>query len=236
MKTPELVTYIFSGSRYSFAAPLAAWLDATPAFGRFTEAHRDKIRKKVRGLRDEESRRDLQAELAVAYWLLQERRFALEYEVYGAEKARGPDFTVLFRTHLRFNVEVTRLRPLPAADPADPAAAQNKILNTISAKLGQMPPSISNVLAVVADSPAYTADTVAAATRLLGDRATHKDDAFFLHRGFTGARDFQRHYARLSAILFRALDPAAPPPSATLWPNPQARHPLSPDIATILQK
>jgi hypothetical protein len=146
MKPTELVTYIFSGSSHSFAAPFAAWLTAAPAFARFAEANRDKIRKKVRGLRDEETRRDLQAELAVAYWLLQERRFTLEYEVYNADKTRGPDFLVTSRTHIRFNVEVTRLRALPAdADPADPAAALNKIVNTIAGKLGQMPPSIVNV-------------------------------------------------------------------------------------------
>ena len=235
MKTPELITYLFAGSHYSFAAPLAAWLDAAPAFGRFAEAHRDKIRKKVRGLRDEESRLDLQAELAVAYWLLQERRFALDYEGYGAEKMRGPDFTVTFRTHIRFNVEVTRLRARAAADPADPAAL-NKILNTLCAKLGQMPPSIINVLALVADGADYTADEIAGAIRLLGDRATHKDDSFFTRRGFSGARDFQRQYARLSAVLFYPLPGSVPPGPATLWPNAQARHLLPPDIAAILQK
>jgi hypothetical protein len=235
MKVHELATYIFEGSRHSFAVPFLAWLTASPAFKDFAEAHRDKIRKKVRGVRDDDTRRDLQAELAVAYWLLLERRFALEYELYGADKARGPDFTVTFRTRIRFNVEVTRLRSAPAGDVPGSAADLNKVLNTLCAKLGQMPPSIINILALVADSGAYDAETVAAAIHLLGDRATHRDDAFFARRGFSSAREFQRQYARVSAVLFRPID-LSPPAPATLWPNLQARHPLPTDIAAILQK
>jgi len=236
MKVNELLTYIFSGSHYSFAALFAAWLNASPPFKVFAEAQRAKIRKKVQNTRDEETRRDLEAELATAYWLLQERRFTLDYELYGAEKARGPDFTVTFRTRIRFNVEVTRLRRGAAAVPPDPAAARPKILNSLCAKLGQMPPSIINVLLLVGDGDTYDAEAVGAAIRLLGDRATHKDDEFFIRRGFTSARDFQRQYARLSAVLFRPLPDAGPPAPATLWLNTQARHPLPSDIAAILQK
>ncbi len=237
MKVNELLTYIFSGSRYSFAARFAAWLNASPPFKVFAEAQRAKIRKKVQNIRDEETRRDLEAELATAYWLLQERRFALDYELYGAEKQRGPDFTVTFRTHIRFNVEVTRLRSgVAIAASPDPAAALPKMLNTLCAKLGQLPPSIINVLVLVADSDMYEAEVVGVALRLLSDRAAHKDEEFFTRRGFAGTRDFQRQYARLSAVLFRPFSEAGPPTPATLWPNSQARHPLPSDIAAILQK
>jgi hypothetical protein len=236
MKANELLTYIFGGSAHSFAGPFGAWLKASPAFQTFAETYRSKIHRKVQGLRDEETQRDLLAELAVAYWLLQERRFTVEYELYSADKQRGPDFTVTFRTRVRFNVEVTRLRITPAPEPVDPAADQAKILNTICAKLGQMPPSIINVLVLVADPNMVEAEAVAAAIRLLADRAAHKDDAFFARRGFISARDFQRQYARLSAILFRPLSLGTAPTSATLWPNAQARHPLPTDIAAVLQR
>jgi hypothetical protein len=229
------VTYIFTGSAHSFAASLAGWLDAAPAFKTFVETHRDKIRKKVRGIRDEESQRDLLAELATAYWLLQERRFTLEYEYYNAGGGRGPDFSVTFRTHIRFNVEVTRLRGSSPEAAAEGGGRQTKIVNTLCAKLGQMPPSVINVLLLVGSDTADDAADVAAAIHLLGDRATHKDDPFFTLRGFTGARDFQRQYSRLSAILFRPFS-AGPPAPATLWANPQARHPLPADLVTLLQK
>ncbi len=236
MKVPELLTYIFSGSAYSFAAPLAGWLDAAPPFKSFVETHRDKIRKKVRGVRDVETGRDLLAELAAAYWLLQERRFTLDYEYYNAGGGRGPDFSVTFRTHVHFNVEVTRLRGSSAEAPADGGGRQTKIVNTLCAKLGQMPPSVINVLLLVGSDTADAAADVAAAIQLLGDRATHKDDPFFTRRGFTGTRDFQRQYSRLSAILFRPFAASGPPAPATLWANPQARHPLPADLLALLQK
>jgi len=50
-------------------------------------------------------------------------------------------------------------------------------------------------------------------------------------RGFAGARDFLRHYQRLSGALWQTGEPAAP---STLWRNPQARHRLPADLARAL--
>jgi hypothetical protein len=66
----------------------------------------------------------------------------------------------------------------------------------------------------------------------LQDRAAQKDEVLFKQRGFVGARDFLRHYQRLSGTLWLAGDLAAP--RATLWRNPQARHPLPADLARAL--
>jgi hypothetical protein len=107
MKVNEIVSYIFSGSAYSFGTLFTRWLEASPPFRAFAETHRDKIRKKVRNIRDEETQRDLVAELAVACRLARERRFAVAYEVYSAGKQRGPDFSVTFRTRIPFNVDFT---------------------------------------------------------------------------------------------------------------------------------
>ena len=91
------------------AEELAAWLAGSPRFRAFAEAHRDKIRKKLRGAADAEARRDVRAELRTAHLLLADRRIELAFEAYRSGKA-GPDFTASFRGGRSFNLEVTRVR------------------------------------------------------------------------------------------------------------------------------
>src|SRR5438552_12518621 len=105
----ELIAYLFRAAHPSLATEVGPWLVASPRFRAFAETYRDKIRKKARGLRDDEGLRDLAFELAVALRLLEERRFALEYESYGVGQ-RAPDFRVTSRSGWRFNVEVGRWR------------------------------------------------------------------------------------------------------------------------------
>jgi hypothetical protein len=223
----QLTSYLFGAS--SLAAEVGPWLSASPRFRAFAEFYRDKIRKKARGLRDDEGRRDLAFELAVALRLLHDRRFALEYEPYGVGQ-RAPDFRVIFRS-VRFNAEVRRLRrsaPSPG-QPVDPA----RLVRAVSDKLGQLPPAMINVLFLGADGPASAADALASAMRSLEDRAARKDEIFFQQRGFAGVRDFLRHYQRLSGAMWLAAEPGAPP---SLWRNPQARHPLPADLARALSQ
>jgi hypothetical protein len=225
----ELIDYLFGTDPSPLAAEVGRWLVASPRFRAFAETYRDKIRKKARGLRDDEGRRDLVFELAIAQRLLDERRFVLEYESYGVGQ-RAPDFRVTFRSGVRFNVEVRRLRrqaPTPEA-PADPA----RIIRAVCDKLGQLPPAMINVLVLGADGLSSAADALVPVMLLLQDRAARKDDGWFEQRGFTGARDFLRRYQRLSGALWLAGEPAAP--RASLWRNPQARHPLSADLARAL--
>ena len=227
----DLIAYLFGAGHSSLADEVGPWVAASPRFRAFAETYRDKIRKKARGARDDEGRRDLTFELAVALRLLAERRFALEYESYGVAK-RAPDFRVTFRDQLRFNVEVRRLRrppPTPGAR-ADPAP----LVRAVCDKLGQLPPSMINVLVLGADGPSSAAEAVAPAMLWLQDRAAHKDEVLFLQSGFTGVRDFLRHYQRLSGALWLAGDSVAA--GASLWRNPQARHSLPPDLARALSK
>src|SRR6476469_4658425 len=105
MTIPDLGAYVFGGTTSGLAAPMGGWMAASPRFKLFDMTYRDKIRKKALAARDPEAAQDLYAELATAYRLLEEPRFAVEYEPYAAEKTRGPDFAVIFRTHIRFNVE-----------------------------------------------------------------------------------------------------------------------------------
>src|SRR6059036_917016 len=114
----DLIAYLFGEDHSPLAAQVGLWLVSSPRFRAFAEIYRDKIRKKARGLRDDEGRRDLAFELAVALRLLDERCFAVEYESYGVGQ-RAPDFRVTFRTQTRFNVEVRRLRR-PGSTPGAP--------------------------------------------------------------------------------------------------------------------
>jgi hypothetical protein len=225
----ELIAYIFGGDHSPLAAEVGSSLVESPRFRAFAETYRDKIRKKARGMRDDEGRRDLAFELAVAVRLLQEHRFALEYESYGMNQ-RAPDFRVTFRSKLRFNVEVRRLRR-PAPTPGM-STDQAPLIRAVCDKLGQLPPAMINVLVLGADGPPSAAEALVPAMLWLQDRATHKDEALFLQRGFTSTRDFIRHYQRLSAAIWLAGE--SNPPRTSLWRNPQARHPLPVDLARLL--
>ncbi len=170
---------------------IATWLADSRRFRAFAEAHRDKIRKKLRGATDDDARRDVRAELAVAHRLLADRRVDLAFEAYGSGKP-GPDFTVTYRERRSFNLEVTRPhRPPDAASYAGP----------LLAKLRQLPPSAPNAVLLAIEGVSAEAFDVAAATRALRARADAKDEDFFTHRGLAGTRGFYERYLRLGAVL-----------------------------------
>src|SRR4051794_31537473 len=187
MPASDLLPYIFTNTRLPLAVQFAGWVEASPRFRAFAETYRDKIRKKVRIITEAEGYRDLQAELATAYFLVQGRRFLVEYEGYGVGKQRGPDFSVTYKTHTRFDVEVTRLRGGQAGQ-SGAAPEPSKLANTLSVKLQQLPPSMINILVLAAgpelekDAP-YSGDDLAnglqSAVTLLQQRAERKDDDFF---------------------------------------------------------
>src|SRR3954454_13093272 len=131
MPANDLLPYIFDNTRLALAVQFAQWLQESPRFRTFAETYRDKIRKKVRGITEAEGYRDLQAELATAYFLVSEPRFLVEYEKYGVGKQRGPDFSITYKPHIRFYVKVTRLRPSQPGSIPDPA----KLANTLCVKL-----------------------------------------------------------------------------------------------------
>jgi hypothetical protein len=191
---------------------LAGWLVDSPRFRTFAEANRDKIRKKLRTAADAEALRDVRAELQAAHLLLADRRIELAFEAYGSGKG-GPDFTVTYRGARSFNLEVTRLRRLPAA-----TAYGGPLL----AKLRQLPPSAPNAILVAIDGDTVQAFDVTAATGALRSRADRKDEAFFASRGFDGTRAFYERYLRLSAVLVWC-EGAAAANRVALWANRSAR-------------
>jgi hypothetical protein len=201
------------------AEELGGWLATSVRFRAFAEANRDKIRKKLRGATDRDARRDVRAELRVAYELLADRRIELAFEAYGSGRP-GPDFTMTFRGERTFNVEVTRLRR-----PPDEIAFGRAIL----AKLHQLPPSAPNALLVAIDGAAAEAADVAAASQALRARADEKDEAFFTTRGFDGTKGFYDRYLRLGAVFVWSESETGDDRAAT-WINRSARIPL-PDRA-----
>src|SRR4051794_4247468 len=154
MTANELLSYIFDDPSQALAAQFADWVAASIRFRAFATTYRDKIRKKIRGVRDAEGLGDLWVELETAYILLQERRFSVEYEKYGVGKSRGPDFCVTFKARVPFNLEVTRVRGSDGAG-GQPGIDRHyeigKLVDTVCGKLGQMLPSMINVLIVVTE-------------------------------------------------------------------------------------
>lgn len=222
-----LLDDIFAGRDASLAADFAAWLRGSRRFQAFATTYRGKIRAKLRHAQDEDGRRDLRAELETAALLLGEERFTLEYEKYSAAKQRGPDFTVTFKTHTPFNVEVRRIRGEWAA--AGSEARAGKLMTVLGDKVGQMPPGIVNLLWLWANDDIDEAD-VLEATKRLRTLAERKDDAFFARRGPESAAEFLRQYARLSGIVWRQAA------EMRLWPNPIARHRVPAELATAMQR
>lgn len=208
----RLARELFGGAdENGIANEVAAWLANSRRFRAFADAHRDKIRKKLRSAADAEARRDVRAELRVAHLLLADRRIELAFEAYGSGKG-GPDFTVAFRGERSFNLEVTRLRGSPAAG----------FRGTLLTKLRQLPSSAPNaVLAAIDGDGADTLD-VAEAIRALRARADASDNAFFATRGLAGTRVFHRQYRRLGAIVLWR-EAAHGDARTTLWINPAAR-------------
>jgi hypothetical protein len=219
-----LTSAIFGDETSPSAAQCAAWMSVSAPFLAFVETHETKIRKKVRGAQDDEGLRDVAFELSTAAWLLHDRRVSIGYERYLAEKARGPDFTVTFKGHIVFNVEVRRLRA---------AATAERVIDVVCEKAGQMPPGVTNVLVIGCEGATPDLD---AAVKRLRTLAEGKQDAFFTARGWRDARGFLRAWPRLGAVVLRAaladIGSAARP---AVWLNRAAKHPVAVEVQKLLQ-
>jgi hypothetical protein len=171
---------------------------------------------------------DLRAELATAALLLCEERFTLEYEKYAATKQRGPDFTVTYRTHTPFNVEVRRLRSVEL-DEGESEARNFKLMAVLCDKVQQMPPSIVNLLWLTAERE-ISEDDLVRTVGTLRQMAERKEEEFFTRRGFKNAADFLKQYQHMSGIVLRQ------PGSTVLWLNTLARHKAPPEIVNAIQR
>ena len=173
-----------------FTRELRGWLASSARFRSWADAHRDKIRKKLRTAADADARLDARAELAVARRLVEDRHVELAWEAYGAQRG-GPDFTVVYRRTQRFNLEVTRLRRVP-----DEAAVSGALL----VKLRQLPPRIPNAVLLATDATDAAGPPIEATLRGLRARADAHDDAYFATRGLTGTKGFNERWLRLGGV------------------------------------
>ncbi|WP_119068494.1 hypothetical protein [Aggregatilinea lenta] len=222
----DLLDSIFHGIKPTFYPEFEAWVRGSRRYRAFAASYHSKIRAKLKNARDESGVQDVRAELETAALLLHEGRFTLEYEKYASTKQRGPDFTVTYKTHTPFNVEVRRIRSIELDD-EDPDARTGKLVAVLCDKVGQMPPGIVNLLWLTADREVSEADLTNATNTLL-HMAERKDEAFFTRRRFASVADFLKQYHRLSGIVLRQSDGSA------IWLNPLARHKMPPDIVTAL--
>src|SRR5262245_6505257 len=232
MTFDELITYIFAGQTHPFAAQFAQWATDSTRFRAFAETYRDKIRKKIRGIKDEPGLRDLQFELEVAYLLLQERHFVVEYEKYGVGKQRSADFHVTFRANLPFNVEVKHIR-FSAQEQRSAQQEFSKLSNTVCQKIGQLAPGMLNLLVLSYEHEHVDGFDGPTALLQLRRLAEQRDDLFFARRGLADARDFLKQFQRLSAALFRIHQQDDGIQSA-LWLNATAKHQLPNDLRNAL--
>jgi hypothetical protein len=243
MTVDKLLAYLFDNTPHLLAAPLADRLNQSPRFLTFVETYRDKIRKKIRSTPDAEGFRDLWAELEIVWWLLQERRFSVEYEPYNRRTSRGPDFLVAFKTNTTFNVEVTRMRFLERKQdsPDQPLANLDlpylaiRLSEIVGSKLGQMLPGMVNLLVIIADSQAICDLDLDKAMRHLKLRAEQKDPILFARHDFRSASDFFKYYQRFSGLLVRGQEASEPRQCSVLWLNNQAKHIIPANIRTVLK-
>lgn len=230
----DLLTELFAGQSHQLATEFAEWVNSSARFYAFAEAYRSKIRKKIRGSRDEQGLRDLQFELEIAYLLLNDQRFGVEYEKYGVGKQRSPDFLVTFRANLPFNVEVKHIR-FAAHEQRSEQQEFGKLANIVCQKIGQLAPGMLNLLVLSYEHNHVDGFDGPAALLQLRRLAEQKDDAFFARRGVDDARDFMRQFQRLSAALFRVRQ-ADGSIQTTLWPNAIAKHRLPDEVRNALLK
>jgi len=224
----DLLDGIFDGQKLALYPEFEGWVRSSRRFRAFATSYRGKIRSKLKNVRDEGGMQDLRAELETAALLLRDERFTLEYEKYAASKQRGPDFTVTFKTHTPFNVEVRRIRSVEL-DGEDSEARIGKLMAVLCDKVGQMPPSIVNLLWLTAEREIPEADLTQAAMALR-QLAEHKSDDFFTRRGFRSAADFLKHFRQLSGLVLHR------PGENVLWLNSLARHKTPPEIVTAIQR
>jgi hypothetical protein len=224
----DLLDYIFEGKNPALFPEFEAWVRGSRRFRAFAVGYRDKLRAKLKNAGDEGGLKDLHAELEIAALLLRDERFTLEYEKYAASKQRGPDFTVTFRTHTPFNVEVRRIRSVEL-DNGDAEAQTGKLMAVLCDKVGQMPPSIVNLLWLTAEGEISEAD-LTQAVMALRQLAERKVEEYFTRRGFESAAGFLKQYRQLSGIVLSQSG------QNVLWLNSLARHKAPPEIVKAIQR
>ncbi|HEX2620641.1 MAG TPA: hypothetical protein VHL11_10845 [Phototrophicaceae bacterium] len=226
----ELLRYLFDQQPPD--PDLADWLKSSRTFRLFVETFKDKIRRKIRTTQDDHALKDLKFELQTAYSLLQDRRFAIDYEKYGALQGRGADFTVAFRVNTVFNLEVTRLRQSDSGA-GSTSSPENmvlpKLIGVIGDKAGQTRSGMINVL-MIAPEMICTADDLKQAVNNLKRLADNKQEDFFTRRGYSSAGDFLKYFWQLSAIVICQKN------GNLVWLNTGTKKPLIKELVSVFEQ
>jgi hypothetical protein len=234
-RTETLVAAICPDPSQPLATALQLWCRESRAFLAFAQANLPKLRKKARGALGEGAQADLQAELAVAAWLLRGSRTVLRYEPLKAGGGRGPDYALELPGGPVY-VEVARLR-------AGSQAPAHKLARVLADKAGQLPPGALTVLAAVlppsagaqaapdTQAPTDAQQLAPAALRLLAQAGQGSN---FPGVSPESARAFERRRPRLGGVLcLTDVGPTASP-QVTFWAQVSAAHPLSAAAVRLL--
>lgn len=229
----DLVLAVCGSASHPLAALLRTWCLGSRLVTDFFDTYTPKIRKKVRLAGDADELADLLAELATAAWLVRDRRFSVAYESAVANAQRAPDFQIRFRTNALLYVEVTRPR-LRIDDAGNAARVALKLARVMGEKIDQFPPGAMNVLVAAVPPGTESGTLVPAAVKLLESQRVQDDRTRSHDLREDNIKHFLRLRGRLSAVALVAYSSQWQPENIHLWQNPQARHPLLPEIARYL--
>jgi len=234
----HLLAEILGGRPSALGVRLEAWLGSR-RFSHFVEDHLPKIRKKVRGVQDQESARDLLLELDTAYRLVGDKRLRVFYEPVPPASARGPDFAVTYTTKLELMLESTRLRGSAGASPQERPQAldSQRFAAVLGIKLGQVVIDRPNVLLIGLEGAPPAVEELVDLLRTVRQGVETASSESLSRQGFRTRGDYFRRLAGVSAIVVRRapdLEAEAEEFSAAWWLNPAARSPLPNDVRGAL--
>jgi hypothetical protein len=224
----DLINYLFDNRSNFLAKELLEWIEDSPRFMGFVETYRDKTRKKIRVAHDPESLLDLRGELEVAYRLLGDRRLEVEYEPYASLKGRGADFAVSYRTNLKFNIEIARMRA-EEMEFADTRRNEERVLRIVLEKLGQMQTNMPNLLVIHVHEKVAKEIELGKLMQGIKNKADRGGESFYAHGRYSKAAEFYKDFLRLSAILFWE-------PRAQAWVNKQAKVALDEKVFKLVRE
>ena len=143
MTDKQLIDDILGGRQHYISGDLMHWLTKCPKFGNFLHANHLKIKNKIKCASTDEDLKDTRFELEVAYLFLLDNSFELKYEKREAGNSRTPDFSIMFKQSINFNVEVKRIRE------ADLGKRLKKFLAVIEDRIREIPSGLSASINVV---------------------------------------------------------------------------------------
>jgi hypothetical protein len=225
-KHADTIGYLFDNKSNLLAKELLEWIEGSPRFAAFAETYRDKIRKKIRVAHDPERLLDLRGELEVAYRLFGDRRLGVEYEPYASFGGRGADFVVSYRTNLKFNIEIARMRA-GEMEFADTKRNEERILRIVLEKLGQMQTNMPNLLAIHVNEKVAKEIDLGKLMQRIKDKAERGDETFYSHIRYSKPAEFYKHFLRLTGVLFWG-------PNSQLWINKQAKVGLDEKVLRLV--